>query len=414
MALVAVVSIVAFGAFGVMTASSMQQGTENALMDTLKNNGLNRGLPQLGGGADGEKDGGSNIPVYYVVSTYDGLLITEGNENVEMSDDVLKAAVEEVLSKGEGFGKLSDYGLAYRVEEVSYGYHIAFADITEVEATVARMVAMLAGFWLLLMLAMLVITVFLSRYVTRPVARAWADQQRFVADASHELKTPLTVILADVSILQRSPEKTLEEQQAWVDSIGHEAQRMQDLTKDLLTLARDDAGNEEQEVMSSVDFSAVVERTGLQFEAVAFERGLLIEDNVAPGLRVTGDAGRLENLVKTLLENACKYAQPEQPINLRLKAEGKHAVLQVENAGSISAEDLEHVFDRFYRSDRARTQTDENASFGLGLAIAKSTVELHGGSIFASSANGKTCFTVKIPLEKKPPRPAGAIAGMLG
>ena len=234
------------------------------------------------------------------------------------------------------------------------------------------------------------------------MAAAWENQQRFIADASHELKTPLTVILADASILAQSPQKTVAEQQNWIDDITSEAERMRRLTEEMLTLARADAGEQVIPTMSCVDLSQLTQRVALQFEPAAFERGLIINDDIETGLEVMGAQDRLDNLLKTLLENACKYGVGSgEPVTVTLKREGKRAVLRVSNGGAIPPEDLPHVFDRFYRSDKSRVQEGESLSFGLGLSIAKSTAELHGGNITVSSGAGITTFTVGLPLVKQ-------------
>lgn len=402
MSLVGAVLLIAFVAFGLMSASSIQASTEAALSDALSDEGFTRrGLPQLGGdsGASSER-AASNVPVYYVsVQMPEGIISTDNNVAASMDADVLQGAVTRVLERQQGSGRLSEYGLLYQAVQVTYGYHIAFADISRIDQAVGRIALLLVVFWMLLMLAFLIITVYLSRYVTRPVAHAFEEQQRFIADASHEIKTPLTVILADVSILKKNPEKTIEEQQAWVDSIGTEAERMKLLTRSLMTLARDDAGVTAQGVKDRVDLSEITESVALQFEVVAFEQGLMIEDDVERDLFVRGDAARLESMVKTLLENSCKYGVGGERIGVRLHAERNHAVLEVENGGqTIPEADLPRVFERFYRSDSARAHEGESTSFGLGLAIAKSTAELHGGTIAVDSHNGITRFVVRLPL----------------
>ena len=311
-------------------------------------------------------------------------------------------AVEAVVNSGEGQGILREYGLYYKMSESLTGYRIAFADTSVVTDDIGKNVLMLFGFWVVLMLAIFAITIFLSRYVARPVENAWKDQQRFIADASHELKTPLTIIMADATILSDNSDKTVEEQRAWVDGISAEASRMQRLTEDMLTLAQADAGIDRSQLMSDMDFSSTVEMQVLQFDAVAFERGLTIEDEVEEGLHIVGDGLRIENMVKTLLENACKYAEKPSTIHVKLAKRKNEAVFSVHNAGKpIPAEDLPHLFDRFYRSDKARVHEGETASFGLGLSIAKSTVELHGGTIGVKSDEGGTTFTVRMPLSKR-------------
>ena len=322
--------------------------------------------------------------------------------NAELLQSAVSAALAQVDASGKAAGRISSTQLYFKVQPSKLGYRVAFVDGSSFEASVHRMGLALAGAWLLLMLALLAVTVFLSRYVTRPVVQAWENQQRFIADASHELKTPLTAILADASILAREPDKTVREQQMWLDGISSEAERMRRLTEDMLSLAQADAGQEGAPAMVRVDLSQLVERACLQFEPAAFERGLVIEDGIEPGIEVMGSADKLEGMVKTLLENACKYgAGSGAPVTVGLRRQHGSALLSVGNGGApIPPEDLPHVFERFYRSDKSRVQDGESLSFGLGLAIAKSTAELHKGSIKAESSADGTVFSVALPLAK--------------
>ena len=408
MALVAAVSLIAFSIIGVLGYQQVKGVMDDALHAALETSPEDVfTLPSVGfaqGGHDAGRDAG--IPVYVVSVLYSNpakIVISQSSTGV-MDEDISNIVVAKALDQigqGKFAGLVSGYDLYYQATQIEVGYRIAFADAAYVADDFGQRVAILVVTWVLLMLALFVVTVFLSRYVARPVEQAMKDQQRFVADASHELKTPLTVILANVSILKGSPEKTVAEQDTWVEGISAEATRMQQLTEDLLTLAQTDAGAVQAQLLSTVDFSSLVEGQVLQFDAVAFERGLAIEQDVEEGIVVTGDAMRLEGMVKTLLENACKYAERPGTIAVALKRSRSSAVLTVANHGdTIPPEDLAHLFDRFFKSDKARANDGEAASFGLGLSIAKSTVEAHKGTIEAASEDGLTTFTVKLPVAK--------------
>ena len=212
-----------------------------------------------------------------------------------------------------------------------------------------------------------------------------------------ELKTPLSVIRANDSLIMADPTATVASQMQWIESTETEATIMQDLVNDMLFLAKSE--NTQSEVVKTVvNFSTVVQGSELQFESVAFERGVLIESSIAEGIQVMGEEKSLNRLVGTLMDNACKYAKDGGKVNVKLKRMASQCVLSVTNTGEpIPAEDLPRVFDRFYRSDKARTR--EQGGFGLGLAIAKSIVEEHRGSIeVASSRDEGTTFTVTLPL----------------
>ena len=402
MALVALVSVVAFAALGALTYDNLKSTVDQTLDSALDHGGSYSELPYLGGG----DVRGNWLPSHSVTVTWNGAIYADSDQNTQMNAELLQSAVSAALAQvdanGNAAGRISSTQLYFKVQPSKLGYRVAFVDGSSFEASVHRMGLALAGAWLLLMLALLAVTVFLSRYVTRPVVQAWENQQRFIADASHELKTPLTAILADASILAREPDKTVREQQMWLDGISSEAERMRRLTEDMLSLAQADAGQEGAPAMVRVDLSQLVERACLQFEPAAFERGLVIEDGIEPGIEVMGSADKLEGMVKTLLENACKYgAGSGAPVTVGLRRQHGSALLSVGNGGDpIPPEDLPHVFERFYRSDKSRVQDGESLSFGLGLAIAKSTAELHKGSIEAESGAGGTVFSVSLPLAR--------------
>lgn len=279
------------------------------------------------------------------------------------------------------------------------GTYVTFADSSFVERweSLAASLALAGAGALTVLFA---INVFFARWALRPVEEAWKKQRQFVADASHELKTPpLTVILANSSILEKHPETPLRENMQWLESTREEAVRMQELVSDMLSLAQ--AESTETYEFARTNLSSIVSKEALQFESVAFERNVTIEDDIAEGMHVQGSTRALEKLVGTLIDNACKYAAEASSVTVRLSRQGKKAVLSVRNLGNpIPQESIEHVFDRFYRADKARTH-DDSRSFGLGLAIAREITESHGGSIeVKSSAEDGTVFTVVLPLSK--------------
>ena len=215
-----------------------------------------------------------------------------------------------------------------------------------------------------------------------------------MADASHELKTPLTVILTNTGILLSHPEDTVAEQRKWVEYIRDEAQRMRELVEDLLFLARHDAGREPPPDQT-VDLSELLWSALLPFEPVAFEQGVELESGIQGGLTVRGRADQLRRLAAILLDNAVKYAGAQGKVRVALtRGEKGGACLTVRNTGP--AIPPEHLFERFYRADDSRARS--SGGYGLGLAIAKSIVESHRGTITVQSgAEEGTLFTVRLP-----------------
>jgi signal transduction histidine kinase len=248
---------------------------------------------------------------------------------------------------------------------------------------------------------LLLISVLLSKIVLRPVEKAWVQQQQFVADASHELKTPLTVILANNDILM-SPghvNDTVIDQKQWVESTQAEATHMKKLVDNLLFLARSDAADAASQkiICSDVSWSDTVMDIYLQFEPVAFENGVTIDADIERDTKVNGDPTQLRQLAHILIDNAIKYAGDNGRIFVKVASKGSVVDFSVNNTGApIPKADIGHIFERFYRADKARKQ---EGGYGLGLAIAKSIVEKHGGIITCkSNETDGTTFTATLPL----------------
>lgn len=204
------------------------------------------------------------------------------------------------------------------------------------------------------------------------------------------------MILANTSILLEHPERSIASQSQWIESTQHEAQQMQGLVGDLLLLAQVDEGAAPPP-MERLDLTDLVEGELLQFESVAFERAVDLQSQLDESVMVRGNAMRLRKLVGTLLDNACKYADDGGSVNVSLRQSVRRIELAVHNTGfAIAPEDLPHVFDRFYRADKARTR--DESGYGLGLAIAHAIAEEHGGNLAAASDDERgTTFTLTLP-----------------
>lgn len=241
-------------------------------------------------------------------------------------------------------------------------------------------------------------SLFLARIALRPVEDSWKKQKQFVADASHELKTPLSVILANTDILASHKDETVESQMKWVENTRAEAVRMAELVNQLLFLAKNDDGLKVQ--MQDVNFSNCVEGIVLGYDAVFYEKQHKFSYEVTPDMWVVGNEGQLKQLVTILLDNANKYSKGEGNITLRLQNNGKHCTLTVANdSEQLSEEQLSHLFDRFYTVDNSRNKN--NGGNGLGLNIAQVICQTHNGSIRVSCENGRTAFEVTLPLKRK-------------
>ena len=339
------------------------------------------------------RPGQEGLPCFVAEVYASGTVRVSGNSYYDLTD---KAALAEIvtaaLAAESGEGVLPAHHLRYLRQEGLLSTRIAFTDSTLEQATLR---SLLTGSLLIGLAALAVLfacSYMLSGAVTRPVDRAWAQQKQFLSDASHELKTPLTVILSSADLLRR---RAAPEQEAYIDNIQAESRRMRSLVEDMLTLfrAQKSAGTLPD---TTADVSEMAVTAALRFEPVAFEAGHLLEYDITPGLSVRGDGAKLGQALAVLLDNAVKYAAPGTSIQLDAARQGSRAVLTVTNRGEdIPADKLPHIFDRFYRADEART---DGSSFGLGLAIAKAIVDAHRGTIRCESGGGVTRFIISLPL----------------
>ncbi len=391
------------------SAETGNQGTGGAATAPTSPDGVGQGEQSVGGertGLSQRAPRASDSDQFVATALYlvdaDGTILEESNEAVPIEEEDLADAIDDALQAkreygmGDVNGYLGDVNLYYKVAQLQDSYIIGFASGRYVDRGLDAFLRTILLACLGAIAAFFLVSVVLSRFVVGPVEQAWKKQQQFVADASHELKTPLTVIMANDSILLSNPEATIESQRQWIESNETEAHAMQELVNDMLYLAKTDAQKNPVE-LSTVDFSGLVNGQLLQFESVAFEKGVFIDSTVQDGVSIYGDASRLQRLVATLVDNACKYVDENGSIWVDMRSLDKTCVLKVRNTGPvIDAEDQEHVFDRFFRSDKARTR---GSGVGLGLSIAKSVVDEHKGTIRVESTEERgTTFTVELPL----------------
>lgn len=227
------------------------------------------------------------------------------------------------------------------------------------------------------------------------VEAAHASQHRFVADASHELRTPLTILRGEIDVALRRP-RSPEEYAEVLQSSREEIERLSRLTENLLTLARADAGDALVR-KEPVDVAAVAREVCHKLAPLSAQRKVALTCEATEPAMVSGDAVALEQLVFNLAENALRYTPPGESATVRVTRTDAEIVVDVEDHGSgISAEHLPHLFERFYRADKARSR--EFGGAGLGLSIVKTLVEAHGGRVEVRSEVGKgSTFTVRLP-----------------
>lgn len=322
-----------------------------------------------------------------------GKILGMRGNNAEATDEFLEKVVEEVLATDRQDGYLRAYNLRYLVDKGKPDTQIAFVDVSRAISAFHRLIVTLLLIGLVALLAFFGISVFLAQITIKPVKEAWDQQRQFVADASHELKTPLTVILANTGILMSHRQDTIEAQVKWVEYIKDEAVRMKKLVEDMLFLAKSDVAKAPSR-QTELDLSELVWSCLLPFESVAYEHELTMDNQITPDIIIHADEGQMKQLTAILLDNACKYAEPGGKVTVRLEKKQDKAVLIVNNTGEvIEKEKMTHLFERFYRADESRARTE--GGYGLGLSIAKSIAESHHGKITVESdSEHGTTFTV--------------------
>ncbi|MBR6816850.1 MAG: two-component sensor histidine kinase [Clostridia bacterium] len=319
-------------------------------------------------------------PGFCVKIDKQGRVILTGIQHyTEISTDMMGDAIQVASEAKKDQGTINHLQLRYVRMHTDSGLRIAFADIsTELDQHRSYIgigvVILVSGLGVVLLLAWLLAVVSI-----RPVEQAWERQSQFVADASHEIKTPLTIILAHTGLLLAG-ENQIPNQRKWVEHIRTEAERMKELVENMLFLAKSDEGREPL-IMDEVNMSELVLQSTLPFEAVAYEKGFGIVTEIDEGIQLWGNARELEHLLLILLDNACKHSL--QGGEIRVSLHGTELSVNNASATMIPKEKLSRIFDRFYRADEARDR--ETGGYGLGLAIAKAIAEQHGGKIRAES-----------------------------
>ena len=316
-----------------------------------------------------------------------------------LDEETVSALSAAALADADGRGRAG--GWHYRTVEYAGGVGVLILNAASlraenVETALVSLLAFAVACCLFALLARA-----LARVIAQPVEENMQMQKRFVADASHELKTPLTVIDANAAVLEQSvgPNK-------WLDYIKEQTGRMAGLVNELLQLSNleETKSADAPRRRERYDAAEAVLAAALPFESVAFERGVTLETDAPDALEAYGDRKDLEQLAAILIDNAVKHSPAGGAVLVALERTGQRhgrreeaaLTLRVVNSGdAIPPEALQHIFDRFYRADASRSHQDN--SFGLGLAIARGLAEKNGGSIAVTSRDGRTEFTLRLP-----------------
>ena len=395
MVLVTAVLGVVFAAVLVSAKQNIEVISHQVLERVIQDDAPNS-RPALGPNQNGEEV----LLPYFTVNLWDSngvyqAFVTSGTYANLQDTAELEDILSDCLRQGQPEGTIGSYGLRYMRQDYGLYQRIAFVDMSMEQATLQELMGSYLQIGLAALILLLGVSILLARWATRPVARAWRQQRQFLSDASHELKTPLTVILSNAELLEAAP---MDPRPArWADNIHSEAKRMRSLVEEMLTLARADNAVPTA-VMAEVSLSDLATDCALAFEPVAFEAGKPLESDIAPDVTVTGDGDKLRQLIGVLLDNAIKYGQAGGTITLSLRRTDRQARLTVSNPGEpIPPEQLSRLFERFYRADASR---GEQSGFGLGLPIAASIATEHKGTLKAESDQVSTRFLFTMPLKK--------------
>ncbi len=334
------------------------------------------------------------LPFFTVSISEDGSLSAFGGDYYDLTDEeLLQKLVDAAESSPKETGILSEYDLRFMKNDAGPTKTIVFADVSSEKAMIKGLIRNAVIIGLIGYAVFFIISLLLAKWVTKPVEKTWNEQKQFIADASHELKTPLTVIMTNAEMMS---DKTYSEsdRDGFTKNILSTSKRMRGLVESLLELARLD-NNKAQIKLVTVDLSKLINDSILPFEPLFFENNMELSVDIDDGINVEGDKDKLRQVVNILLDNALKYSDPAGKVSVNLKRHNSECILSVSGMGaSLSKEDCENIFKRFYRADKSR---NDGQSYGLGLSIADSIIKEHNGKIWAESENGCNNFYVSLP-----------------
>lgn len=326
--------------------------------------------------------------VYTVVLGEDNSVLDVANHtNNAVSESEIKQIAEDILSNGKSgvnIGNLYFQKYSYSLKD---NLSLMIIDNSMTNEKLIRQLVLSLAMLLATEIIILLVSKRLTLWIIRPVKESFEKQKQFVADASHELKTPLAIIMASSDALEKEPNES-----KWLDNIKSESERMNKLIASLLDLAQSDDYKDKLE-LEEINLSKSVESALLPFEGVMFEKRLILDYDIDADVKIKADSEKVKQLVGIIVDNAISHSYKNGRVFVSLKKSEQTVALQITNTGDpIAPGDEEKIFERFYRSDKSRNRDDNR--YGLGLAIAKNIVLALGGKISVESHGDKTTFTV--------------------
>lgn len=317
-----------------------------------------------------------------VLDTEGNVLSVDTSHIAALTDEEAQTCGQQVFQSGSEKGYLGDY--RYLVSE-GVDTTVIFADCGRDLGTSRAFLT--TSIWVsgLGLSAVFLLVLLFSRIVFRPVTESYEKQKQFITDASHEIKTPLTIIDANTEVLEMEFGEN-----RWTKSTRNQVNRLSALTRQLITLARmEESGGEK---MVEFSLSDAVREAAAPYEALALAQNRRISLEIAEGLSMKGDEESIRRLVGILLDNAVKYSPSGAGIRVMLKPKGKNRLLSVENpAGQLPQGNLDVLFERFYRTDASRNSGTGGS--GIGLSVARAIVQAHRGKITAAARDGLLVIT---------------------
>ena len=394
--------------FGAIYISAKRNNENQQYSDMERMISNFKGGPGSKDNEGGNTNTGEGIRVLYDKASstikYDNTYGVEEEEIVEVVNEVL------VQKRERGFINVGEYNFAYIKRDlpqaIAHGIEqgveikpqesiqIVLKDSTVFNKGMTELIIIFIAIAFVSLGLLLLVSLYLARKAIKPVELAYNSQKQFIADASHELKTPLAVIKTNIDIINANEEDTIKNQKKWLNYVSFQADRMANLVNNLLYLAKVD-NNEKLGIESDFNLSDVIMNQVLSFEAIIYENNLELKCEIEENIKFKGDKEGINQLIGILVDNAIKHSYKDAEVVISLKKAKEKVIISVENKGEeINEENLEKIFERFYRVDKARDR--EKGGYGLGLSIAKSIVEKYNGKIKAESQNNITIFTAEL------------------
>lgn len=306
---------------------------------------------------------------------------TNLNNIAAVSEDQAEELAQKVMKAGESKGFIGIYRYAKAVQ--SDGTLIAFTDCNKALDTFYKNMRISGLVSLAGVVAVFVLVVIFSRLVFRPIAESYQKQKQFITDASHEIKTPLTIIDANVEVIEM-----MSGENKWTKSTKNQVKRLASLAGQLITLSKMDEGDGAADKMKFSMTDAVIDTTS-SFESVAETKGRKLVCDIEENLYFVGEEKRIREMFGIFLDNAVKYSTEGSEIHVSLERKGRKLIYQISNeTDQIAKGNQDVLFERFYRSDASRNSATGGS--GIGLSVAKAVAEAHHGKLTAESKDGKS------------------------